>query len=126
LLSQGIRAQGAGTPVWAQPVPAGAAVTGVDVWVLSHRAALAAGVQGVVFTARAAAGSGVAGGSGGPGGAGGASGAAGGPVRLGISYAGFGEALGGNYGFSLGLAELPVCALPAPQRPACRTEQPVA
>ncbi|MGH3123678.1 MAG: hypothetical protein ACRDND_22040, partial [Streptosporangiaceae bacterium] len=105
------RGRGAGTPLWAQPVSAragGAAVTGVDVRVVGHAAALATGVHGVVFTARPAAGSPA------------------GRVRMGISYAGFGQASGGNYGLGLGLAELPACALTTPQLPACRTERPLA
>ncbi|MGH3253996.1 MAG: hypothetical protein ACRDOU_01085, partial [Streptosporangiaceae bacterium] len=105
------RGRGAGTPLWAQPASAragGAAVTGVDVRVAAHSAALAAGVHGVVFTARPAAGSPA------------------GRVRMGISYAGFGQASGGNYGLGLGLAELPACALTTPQLPACRAERPLA
>jgi RHS repeat-associated protein len=70
----------------------------------SHAAAAAAGVRGVVFTAAAA-------------------GRRGGPVRLGLSYAGFAQISGGNYGLGLGLAVLPGCALTTPQRPACRTER---
>jgi RHS repeat-associated protein len=106
--SQGLVARGAGTPVWAQPLPGHAAMSGLRVQVLSHAAALAADVHGVVFTARPAAGS------------------AGGPVRLGISYAGFAQASGGNYGLGIGLAELPACALTTPGRPACRVERPLA
>ena len=110
LVSPGIQARGAGTPLWAQPAGrAGSApVTGVAVRVLGHSEALAAGVHGVVFTARPAPGS------------------AAGRVRLGISYATFGQASGGNYGLSLGLVELPACALSTPQRAACRTGHPLA
>ena len=109
LVSPGVQARGAGTPLWAQPAArAGTApATGVAVRVLGHAAALAAGVHGVVFTARAAAGS------------------AAGRVRLGISYATFGQASGGNYGLSLGLVELPACALTTPARAACRSEHPL-
>src|SRR5579863_2836765 len=100
--SPGGGAWAAGTPVWAQPVtPPGRGVRGVRVRVLGHAAALAAGVRGVVFTAAVAGG-------------------AGGPVRLGLSYARFSQVSGGGYGLSLGLAELPGCALTSPQRPACR------
>jgi hypothetical protein len=53
-------------------------------------------------------------------------GSRGGLVRLGLSYAGFAQASGGNYGMGLGLAELPACALTTPGRPACRTERPLA
>jgi RHS repeat-associated protein len=97
----------AGSPVWAQQVPvagAGHAVKGLQVRVLPHPTAVAAGVRGVMFTARAA-------------------GRAGGQVRLGISYATFSQVSGGNYGLSLGLFELPACALSTPGRPACETEK---
>ena len=109
MASPGVRARGAGTPLWAEPSagPAGEAVTGVQVRVLSHAAALAAGVHGVVFTARPGAGS------------------PGGRVRLGISYASFAQASGGNYGLGLGLVQL-ACALATPNLRACRTERPLA
>ena len=69
--------------------------------VLAHRAAVAAGVRGVLFTARTA-------------------GMAGGLVRLGVDYAGFAQVSGGNYGLSLGLEVLPGCALTTPRLAACR------
>ena len=95
-----------GTPVWAQPLPAaGGRAAAVGVRVLSHAAALAAGVRGVVFTA----GSLTAGSAG--------------RVRLGLSYAGFSQVYGGNYGLGLGLAELPACALTTPQQPRCRSQK---
>ena len=111
MASPGVRSQGAGTPLWAQPSAArasAASVTGVQVRILSHTMALAAGVHGVVFTARPGTGSPA------------------GRVRLGISYASFGQASGGNYGLGLGLVELPACALTTPQLRACRTERPLA
>ena len=86
----------AGTPVWVQPVsPAGSRVSGVRVRVLSHAAALATGVRGVLFTAAPVTGSGT--------------------VKLGLSYARFAQVYGGNYGLALGLVELPACALTTPQ-----------
>src|SRR5215471_1290682 len=101
-------AHGAGTPVWALPAAArGGHPSSVRVRVLSQAAALAAGVHGVVFTAAPGSGSG------------------GGRVRLGLSYSGFAQASGGNYGPSLGLVELPACALTTPARPACRKETPL-
>src|SRR5262245_11051922 len=99
LVSTGVQAYGAGTPVWAQAVSGGtsaARLTGVGVRVLGHATALAAGVRGVIFTAQAPADS------------------PGGKVRLGISYAKFAQVSGGNYGLGLGLAELPACALTTP------------
>jgi RHS repeat-associated protein len=97
---------GAGTPVWAQPLP-GRSPRAIGVSVLAHKAAVAAGVRGVIFTARAAPGS------------------AGGAARVGLSYAGFSQASGGNYGLGLGLAELPACALTTPSRPGCQAEKPL-
>jgi RHS repeat-associated protein len=103
------QAYGAGIPAWAHAAQAGnGGPGGVTVQVLGHSAAVTAGVQGVVFTARAAAGSG------------------GGQVTLGLSYAGFAQASGGNYGLGLGLAELPACAVTTPQVPSCQKEQPLA
>jgi RHS repeat-associated protein len=107
LLSPGAQVFGTGTPVWAQAA-AGRAVTGLGVRVLGHAAAVAAGVRGVLFTARTAPGSG------------------GGAVRLGLSYAGFAQVSGGNFGLGLGIAELPACALTTPARPACEVEKPLA
>jgi RHS repeat-associated protein len=96
-----------GTPVWAQPVPAASGrVTAMRVRVLSHAATLALGVRGVVFTAAPATGS-----------------SGGGTVRLGLSYAGFAQVYGGNYGLGLGLVELPACALTTPGRAGCRSEK---
>jgi RHS repeat-associated protein len=96
----------AGTPVWAQAAGAAAhQATAVAVRVLSHKSATAVGVKGVVFTAAA------------PGGAG--------STRIGVDYAGFADAFGGNYALSLGLVELPACALTTPQRAACRRQSPL-
>jgi len=90
LLSPGVPVYAPGTPVWAQrAAPAGAGPATLGVRVLGHAAAMAAGVHGVVFTAAAAPGD------------------RRGRVRLGISYAKFAQASGGNYGLDLGLAELP-------------------
>jgi YD repeat-containing protein len=95
-----------GTPVWAQPAAAvNHQARAVAVRVFSHSAATAAGIKGVVFTASA------------PGGAGSA--------RIGVDYSGFADAFGGNYGLSLGLVELPACALTTPKRAACRRETPL-
>jgi RHS repeat-associated protein len=64
-------------------------------------------VRGVVFSAVAAAGRG-------------------GRVKVGVDYAGFSQAYGGGYGSSLGLAELPACALTTPQLPRCQRQTPIA
>jgi RHS repeat-associated protein len=98
----------AGLPVWVRGVTGQAGVVrSVRMSVLPHAAAARAGVRGVVFTLAAAGG-------------------AGGAVRAGISYAGFSQVSGGNYGLGLGLVELPACALTTPSRPACQRETPVA
>jgi len=95
-----------GTPVWAQPATTGAGPAAVAVRMLAHPAAAAAGVNGVLFTAAAAGGSGAA--------------------RVGVSYAGFAQAYGGNYGLALRLVELPACALTTPAVRACRRQRPLA
>ena len=109
-LARTAQGHGAATPVWAQAAGQGkkAGLTAVAVRVLSHTAARAAGVPGVVFTAQPARGR------------------PGGRVRLGVNYARFAQVSGGNYGLGLGLVELPACALTTPRRPACRKEHPLA
>ena len=100
---------GGGLPVWVQRVAgrAGDGVRSVRVSVLPHAAAVAAGVRGVVFTLAPVAGSSA------------------GAVRAVLSYAGFAQVAGGNYGLSLGLVQLASCALttpagqPARRRPRC-------
>jgi RHS repeat-associated protein len=92
-----------GSPVQAQAVP-GSAVHAVRVRVLAHPGATAAGVRGVVFTAAAAKGPG-------------------GRVRVAMSYAGFSQVSGGNYGLSLGLFELPACALTTPGQRSCQVQR---
>ena len=106
LLSPGAQVFGAATPVWAQA--AAGRRRALPGWASRCSATgprVAAGVRGVLFTARSAAGSG------------------GGTVRLGLSYAGFAQVSGGNYGLGLGMAELPACALTTPARPACQAEK---
>ena len=98
-----------GTPVWAQPVmPRSGAYRGpaqVAVKVADRKAAAAAGVNGVLFTAQ------------GKGGAG--------PVNLGVDYRKFTSAYGGNYGSRLRLATMPACALTTPKAPACHARTPL-
>jgi RHS repeat-associated protein len=95
-----------GLPVFADRPPGGP--MRVIVRVLSHHVAAAAGIPGVVLTARI------------PGGH------RGGITRLGVRYARFQQAYGGYYGTGLGLAVLPSCALTQPARAACTVEQPLA
>jgi YD repeat-containing protein len=98
-------APGGGVTVRAGTLPlfagqAGGPVARIRFRLLSHAAAVAAGVHGVVFTAAAAAGRG-------------------GRAEVGVDYAGFGQVYGGGYGPALGLAELPACVLTTPRDPAC-------
>jgi RHS repeat-associated protein len=47
-------------------------------------------------------------------------------AQITVSYAGFKDAFGGDYGPRLALVGLPACALTTPAVPACRTQSPVA
>ncbi|GAA4617171.1 RHS repeat-associated core domain-containing protein [Actinoallomurus liliacearum] len=99
-----------GTPVWARPVPpaGGGAYHGpsqVAVKVASRKAAAAAGVNGVLFTATEKGGTG--------------------PVTIGVDYHAFAGAYGGNYGSRLQLVTMPACALTTPQTPSCRVQTPL-
>jgi RHS repeat-associated protein len=93
--------------VSAVPGEASASVGSVGVRVAAHSAAARAGLaDGVLFdvsdTSDAA-----------------------GPVRLRMSYAGFGGMFGGSWEWRLHLVRLPSCALTDPGRAACRTMTPV-
>ncbi len=92
------------TPVWARRAT-GSAADRVAVHVLGHRVAAAAGVPGVVFTARSQDHAG--------------------RVQLGVDYRGFAGSYGGNYAQSLGMVELPACALTTPAVAACRQRTPL-
>ncbi|GLY86076.1 RHS repeat-associated core domain-containing protein [Actinoallomurus iriomotensis] len=98
-----------GTPVWAQPVvPPNGSYRGpsqVAVKVADRGTAAAAGVDGVLFSARAVGGTGL--------------------VNLGVDYRKFTAAYGGNYGSRLRLATMPACALTSPQTPVCRVQTPL-
>jgi hypothetical protein len=98
-----------GTPVWAQPVaPRSGTYRGpsqVAVKVADRKAAAAAGVNGVLFTAAAEGGAG--------------------PVNVGVDYRKFADAYGGNFGSRLRLAAMPACALTSPRTPACRVQTPL-
>ncbi|MEU3283936.1 RHS repeat domain-containing protein [Streptomyces longwoodensis] len=108
---QGAKAPATGTPVWTRAVaPAKGVYQGpkdVSVRVLPHRDATELGVTGVVLAVQP-----VTGGSG--------------KVQVGVDYASFAQAFGGNYADRLHLVRLPACALTTPQRNECRTQTPVA
>ncbi|MFC7383053.1 RHS repeat-associated core domain-containing protein [Sphaerisporangium rhizosphaerae] len=82
-----------------------AAGTAARVRVLDRAAAEAAGVDGVLLTASAAAS---------------------GEARLSVGYASFASAYGGGWGGRLRLVGLPACALTTPAREECRTRTPLA
>ena len=114
--TSGTRTAISGTPLWAQTVgtakQAGKQTSSdqsrkIDVRVLDHRAAAAAGVSGVLFTVGNAS----------PGRA---------ALRVGLDYATFAQAYGGNYGDRLHLVQLPSCVLTTPQLAQCRKQSPLA
>ena len=110
----GPRASIPGTPLWVQSAAGvgngattDAAVSSeVAATVLPHSQAAPLGVSGVVLQLRGEA----------PGN---------GKVQVGLDYASFAQAYGGNYGSRLELVELPGCALTTPQLAACRVQTPV-
>ncbi|MEU7277171.1 hypothetical protein AB0A96_48745, partial [Streptomyces asiaticus] len=51
--------------------------------------------------------------------------AEGGSTKLGISYADFAVAYGGDWAGRLTLVQLPACALTTPQKAGCRTQSPL-
>ncbi|RLK09568.1 intein/intein/RHS repeat-associated protein [Micromonospora sp. M71_S20] len=118
--TQAAAAQGkvraAGTPVWVQPTAKrGVPYAGpqrLDVRVLDRAATEAAGIDGVLLTVAPQATTA----SKTPGGA---------SLRVGLDYAGFAEAYGGNYGYRLKIVQLPACALTTPKRAECRTLRPL-
>lgn len=105
----------AGTPLWAQAVAGGGHAgagegayhgpSRVSASVLPHARAAALGVSAVVFEV---SGQGTTG-----------------QVRVGLDYASFGQAYGGNYGSRLRLVALPACSLTTPQVAACRRQTPL-
>ncbi|RKN35413.1 RHS repeat domain-containing protein [Micromonospora musae] len=102
------KVRAAGTPVWAQPVVKDGRYAGprrVDVRVADRTAAEAAGVDGVLLSVTPDVASGA--------------------VRVGVDYAQFAEAFGGNYGSRLRLVTLPACALTTPTLDSCRTATPL-
>lgn len=96
-------------PVWAEalaPAP-GKTYAGpgtVQIKVLDHAVATAAGIDGVLLSA---------------------SGDQAGRVRLGLNYGSFAQAYGGNYGFRLRLMLYPACVLTTPKVAACRRPTPL-
>ena len=86
--------------------PRGAAVQGAQVRVLGQGQIRKLGLSGVMFEISAPAGPG-------------------GLVSVGLDYARFANAIGGDFADRLHLVELPACALTTPGRSRCRTQTPV-
>jgi RHS repeat-associated protein len=103
-LASAVTARATGTPVWVRPKSAGPTVA--DVRVLDQSIAQRAGLPGVVFTVSP-------------------KGQGSGPAEVGLDYAGFAEAYGGNYGSRLRMVQLPDCAVTTPELRACRTRTPL-
>ena len=116
-------ARAGGLPVWIGPPDsaadatttvavagsgAGTAVSRARVSLASQAGARALGVRGVVLSVARAD-----------------SAARAGRVHVSVSYAGFAQAYGGNYGSRLRLVELPGCALTTPGVARCRTQTPL-
>ena len=102
----GADARAVGTPVSAQAVAGKDGYAGprsLDVRVLSHDAAQAAGVDGALFSIAP---------PGGPSGSG--------TVQIALDYNAFAQAYGGNFASRLSLVQLPACALTTPAVAACR------
>ncbi|MCF0092487.1 tRNA(Glu)-specific nuclease WapA [Micromonospora sp. MH99] len=106
------KARAAGTPIWVTPVAKGGRYAGpqqMRVGIADRAATEAAGVDGVLLSVTPSS-----------------TGRATGAVRVGVDYAEFAEAYGGNYGSRLRLVQLPACALTTPALAACRTPIPLA
>ena len=98
-----VSGKAAGTAVPSRPA---ASPSSVAVKVLSHSAATAAKVPGVLFTLTPATGSG--------------------PVSVSVDYSSFQNAGGADFAGRLRLVELPACALTTPQLAACQKQTPLA
>jgi RHS repeat-associated protein len=95
-----------GTPVFVQPASASKpGPTRVAVTVGSQSAARRLGITGVVLSVAARQGSG--------------------PLTIGLDYASFADAYGGNFGERLRLVQFPACALTTPQVGRCTTQRAV-
>jgi RHS repeat-associated protein len=108
--TQGATTRGAGTPVWVRALAGAKGSYGgpakVNVQMLDHAAALAAGVSGVLMSVNAGA-------------------VGSGAVRVGVDYRGFAQAYGGNFGQRLRMVRLPACVLSTPQVATCRKATPL-
>ncbi|WP_406490673.1 polymorphic toxin-type HINT domain-containing protein [Streptomyces sp. NBC_01604] len=103
--TQGKAAPG-GVPVAVSPSPKGgkAAAGEARITVLDQKAARTAGITGLLLTAEADTA---------------------GTAEVSVDYESFASAIGGGWSHRLHLVQLPACALTTPQKPACRTQQPL-
>ncbi|MEV1112188.1 RHS repeat-associated core domain-containing protein [Micromonospora sp. NPDC049751] len=99
------KARVADAPVWVQPAGEKTGPRTLAVKVADRKAAEAAGVDGVLLSVTPDVASGA--------------------VRVGVDYAGFAEAFGGNYGSRLRLVRLPSCVLTTPAASECRVPSPL-
>ncbi|MEU4594239.1 HNH/endonuclease VII fold putative polymorphic toxin [Micromonospora aurantiaca (nom. illeg.)] len=102
-------ARAGSAPVWVRPTTTRGRYAGppqADVRVLDQAAAQRAGVAGVLLAVYP-------------------QGQGSGNARVGVDYAGFAEAYGGNYGSRLRLVRLPACALTTPEMASCRAATPL-
>ncbi|MEU8424365.1 RHS repeat-associated core domain-containing protein [Micromonospora sp. NPDC048835] len=106
------KTRAAGTPVWVAPVVRRgryAAPQQMRVSVADRKVTEAAGVGGVLLSVTPSSPA-----------------SASGSMRIGVDYAEFAEAYGGNYGSRLRLVRMPACALTTPALAECRTSTPLA
>ncbi|NEA59600.1 hypothetical protein G3I60_36945 [Streptomyces sp. SID13666] len=120
------RARAGSLPVWVAPVApradskaaapkasgsttAGSSPSKIRIEVTARDAASKAGVNGVLFTASATENT-----------------SATGKASVSVDYSSFKDAFGGDWSERLHLVQLPACALTTPEKPACRTQTPLA
>ncbi|WP_158812277.1 RHS repeat domain-containing protein [Streptomyces fulvoviolaceus] len=111
--TDGSKATASGTPVWAQAVaPSKGAYSGprtLGVQVRPRSLSTRLGVSGPVWSLTSS----------------GVTAVGSGRVNVGLDYAAFSQAVGGNYASRLRLVELPACALTTPQLAKCRKQTPL-
>ncbi|TDO39650.1 RHS repeat-associated core domain-containing protein [Paractinoplanes brasiliensis] len=101
-----VRKKAPGAPVWAQAVSGFGADTQADVRIPGPAVAEKVGVAGVLIAVTVRD-------------------QRSGRARVGVDYAGFAQAYGGNYGSRLRLVQLPSCALTTPDLAVCQTRTPL-
>jgi RHS repeat-associated protein len=102
--SAGKAAKAKGLPLAAKAVGGTKGADSVRLEMLGRKAAVAAGVDGVLFTVARTDG-----------------GATAGPAQVALDYSDFADAFGGSYSSRLRLATYPACVLTTPEKKACST-----